>query len=124
MTAEEMYENVKALMFERLNSVDFDENYIPWLNIVLSENFDINNSIRTEKGLSPLYKRPVIRNEADRLNYEEEMINEILPLGLAKYLWIDDDHENVNIFDALYQNAQQRYMKFAEVPMKDVYGWG
>ena len=124
MTAEEMYEYVKALMFERMNSVDFDENYIPWLNIVLSECFDINNSIRVAKGYSPLLRRPMLQEGTDSIPYEEEMINEVIPLGLAKYLFIDDDHEDVNIFDTQYMNAQQRYMKYIEVPFKDVYGWG
>lgn len=123
MTVDELYATTKGLMFEKSTSVDFDDNYIPWTNVLLSENFDINNSIRIRKGLMPLTSRPRVTQGSDEIGYEEEMLYEILPYGLAKYLFIDDDHEDVNIFDTHYYNARQRYMKFIEVPIKDVYGW-
>lgn len=122
MTVDELYELTKGLMFEKSTSVDFDDNYIPWVNMLLSENFDINNSIRRSKGLNPLVNRPRVTQGTDELTYEEEMLYEILPYGLAKYLFIDDDHEDVNIFDTHYFNSRQHYMKYREVPFKDVYG--
>ena len=122
MTAEELYETVKGLMFEKMNSVDFDDNYIPYINILLSENFDLNNSIRRRKGYAPLVKRPRVTLKTDTIPYEEEMLYEILPYGLAKNLFIDDDHEDVNIFDTMYFNSRQRYMKASYVPYEDVYG--
>lgn len=122
MTVNELYELTKGLMFEKSNSVDFDDNYIPWTNMLLSENFDINNSIRISKGLNPLVERPRVTSGSDELTYEDEMLYEILPYGLAKYLFIDDDHEDVNIFDTHYFNSRQRYMKYREVPFVDVYG--
>lgn len=122
MTAEELYETVKGLMFEKANSVDFDDNYIPYINILLSENFDLNNSIRRRKGFAPLIRRPRIVNKTDSIPYEDEMIYEILPYGLAKNLFIDDDHEDTNIFDTEYFNSRQRYMKYSYEPYIDVYG--
>ena len=122
MTAEELYAIVKGLMFEKTNSVDFDDNYIPYINVLLSENFDLNNSIRRRKHYAPLTKRPRIVLKTDKIPYEEEMLYEILPYGLAKNLFIDDDHEDTNIFDTMYFNSRQRYMKCAYEPYVDVYG--
>ena len=45
MTVKELYERAKSLMFEKQSSKDYDNYYIPWTNVLLSENFDLENSL-------------------------------------------------------------------------------
>lgn len=122
MTVKELYERAKALMFEKTSSKDYDSYYIPWTNILLSENFDLENSLLVRDGDSELDEIPTVENETDELPYHDVINYEILPYGLAANFFIDDDLSKYDIFHTYYQNAQMKYMKGNEVSITDVYG--
>jgi len=121
MTVKELYELAKSYMFEKPTSKVYDDYYKPWINGLLSENFDLNNAIRESKGEDALEKVPFISADTDVIKYEREMCYEILPYGLAKFFFIDDDLSKFNIFDTEYNNARMRYMPGKEVSIVDVY---
>lgn len=122
MTVKELYERAKSLMFEKSSSKDYDNYYIPWTNILLSENFDLENSLLVRDGDSELDEIPTVENETDELPYHDVINYEILPYGLAANFFIDDDLSKYDIFHTYYQNAQMKYMKGNEVSITDVYG--
>lgn len=122
MTVKELYERAKSLMFEKTSSKDYDSYYIPWTNILLSENFDLENSLLVRDGDSELDEIPTVENETDELPYHDVINYEILPYGLAANFFIDDDLSKYDIFHTYYQNAQMKYMKGNEVSITDVYG--
>lgn len=124
MTVKELYEHAKALMFEKKTSKDYDGYYKPWINTLLSENFDFNNALRRAKGKELLTERPYISLDTDVIPYEPEMCYEILPYGLAKFFFVDDDLSKMNIFDTEYINAKMRYSPGYEVSIVDVYAQG
>lgn len=122
MTVKELYERAKSLMFEKSSSKDYDNYYIPWTNILLSENFDLENSLLVRDGDSELDEIPTVENDTDELPYHDVINYEILPYGLAANFFIDDDLSKYDIFHTYYQNAQMKYMKGNEVSITDVYG--
>ena len=122
MTVKELYERAKSLMFEKQSSMDYDNYYIPWTNVLLSENFDLENSLLLRDGEDALDEIPMVTSDTDELPYHDVINYEILPYGLAANFFIDDDLSKYDIFHTYYQNAQMKYMKGNEVSITDVYG--
>lgn len=122
MTVKELYERAKSLMFEKKSSKDYDNYYIPWTNVLLSENFDLENSLLLRDGEDALDEIPMVTSDTDELPYHDIINYEILPYGLAANFFIDDDLSKYDIFHTYYQNAQMKYMKGNEVSITDVYG--
>jgi hypothetical protein len=122
MTVKELYERAKSLMFEKQSSKDYDNYYIPWTNVLLSENFDLENSLLLRDGEDALDEIPIVTSDTDELPYHDVINYEILPYGLAANFFIDDDLSKYDIFHTYYQNAQMKYMKGNEVSITDVYG--
>lgn len=122
MTVKELYERAKSLMFEKQSSKDYDNYYIPWTNVLLSENFDLENSLLLRDGEDALDELPMVTSDTDELPYHDVINYEILPYGLAANFFIDDDLSKYDIFHTYYQNAQMKYMKGNEVSITDVYG--
>lgn len=122
MTVKELYERAKSLMFEKQSSKDYDNYYIPWTNVLLSENFDLENSLLLRDGEDALDEIPTVSSDTDELPYHDVINYEILPYGLAANFFIDDDLSKYDIFHTYYQNAQMKYMKGNEVSITDVYG--
>ena len=115
MTVKELYERAKSLMFEKQSSKDYDNYYIPWTNVLLSENFDLENSLLLRDGEDALDEIPMVTSDTDELPYHDVINYEILPYGLAANFFIDDDLSKYDIFHTYYQNAQMKYMKGNEV---------
>lgn len=122
MTVKELYERAKSLMFEKQSSKDYDNYYIPWTNVLLSENFDLENSLLLRDGEDALDEIPMVTSDTDELPYHDVINYEILPYGLAANFFIDDDLSKYDIFHTYYQNAQMKYMRGNEVSVTDVYG--
>ena len=122
MTVKELYERAKSLMFEKQSSKDYDNYYIPWTNVLLSENFDLENSLLLRDGEDALDEIPMVTSDTDELPYHDVINYEILPYGLAANFFIDDDLSKYDIFHTYYQNAQIKYMRGNEVSVTDVYG--
>ena len=122
MTVKELYERAKSLMFEKQSSKDYDNYYIPWTNVLLSENFDLENSLLLRDGEDALDEIPMVTSDTDELPYHDVINYEILPYGLAANFFIDDDLSKYDIFHTYYQNTQMKYMRGNEVSVTDVYG--
>ena len=121
MTVRELYELAKSMMFEKQSSTDYDNYYIPWINVLLSENFELNNHLRAKHGEDPLDEVPFVTADTDEIKYEREMCYEILPFGLAQNFFIDDDLSKYDIFHTYYENAMSKYMWGTESKVEDVY---
>lgn len=122
MTVRELYELAKNMMFEKKSSKDYDNYYMLWINVLLSENFNLNNHLREKHDKDPLERIPTVSNDTDTIPYETEMCWEILPYGLAAKFFIDDDLSKYDIFNTDYENRQSKYMWATEVSVTDVYG--
>ncbi len=121
MTVKELYELTKSLMFEKKTSKDYDGYYKGNINVLLAENYDLNNNLRAFKGKEPLKEVPFISSDNDELEFEEEICREVLSNGLASKFFIDDDLSKFNIFNTFYMNAQSRYIRFVPIESENNY---
>lgn len=121
MTVQELYKLTKNLMFEKSTSKDYDNYYMDNINVLLSENFDLNNHVREFQGKEPLLIYPVMTSKEDELPYEDAVCREVLPYGLAANFFIDDDLSKFSIFNNKYINAKSTVTKYIPRKIKDVY---
>lgn len=126
MTVNELYKSTLPLIFENPNSIEYDSYLFPYLNLLLQQNFDINNSIRLHKDLAVLTTAQRVSSKNDILTYEIEMTAEVLQYGLAALLIKEDDMLTTNgkIYNDymnLYISAQNRVKKAIPTDIEDVY---
>ncbi len=121
-TVQELYDLAKATMFEKPTSKDYDNYIIPWLNVLLQENFNLNNHLRLKHDEDELEECPWMENMTDEVPYEVEMCREILPYGLAANFFIDDDLSKYDILHRYYENMQSKYSWGVEERIEDTYG--
>ena len=121
MTVQELYKLTKNLMFEKPTSKDYDNYYMDNINVLLSENFDLNNHVREFRGKEPLLICPVVTSKEDELPYEDTVCREVLPYGLAAAFFIDDDLSKFSIFNTKYTNAKITVTKYIPRKIKDVF---
>jgi hypothetical protein len=123
MTAKELYESAKALMFEKKSSRDYDNYYIPWINALLSETFEINNQLRVFNGKEKLAEIPSVSTEKDELTYEDKMLRtKFFLTDLAANFYIDDDVSKYDILHTYYQNSLFGCIRGIEVDSDKYYG--
>ena len=69
-TVQELYDLAKATMFEKPTSKDYDNYIIPWLNVLLQENFNLNNHLRLKHDEDELEDCPWMESMDDEVPYE------------------------------------------------------
>lgn len=121
MTVKELYSLAKSLMFEKANSKDYDSYYISHINVLLMENFKINNNMRIAIGKEILDTVPYVSNDEDVIPYEDCMNRNILPYGLAARFFIDDDLSKFDIMNTMYENARTVNSAVIPVDIEDIY---
>lgn len=91
MTANELFETAVTLMFGTTeDKEDYYPLFINTLNLLLSENLEINNAIREACGKNSLEAFPKITEMSDNLPCEDAILS-FLPYGCAGYIYTDDD---------------------------------
>ena len=92
MTANQLYRTTLAIMSENeSNASSYTEFLIPNINLLLSELFDAENSLRATSGADILADIPEIMSMTDELPYQEQLCRTVMPYGLATYLALGDD---------------------------------
>lgn len=108
MTAQELYKDVLMLMSEKPNSTAYDNVVIPFLNQVINECYEENNSLRLRNGKPALSKAPVVSALTDEIKFENKYLY-VLKYGLASLLLIDDgDWTKTNTFNNKYIEERMR----------------
>jgi hypothetical protein len=106
MTGNELLAMALALFAETDAS---DETYqalaVPYINTVLAEAFNCNNRIRKWSGKEVFAIIPAISSLADTVDYEEELLRNALPYGLAAKLYFDEENDGrLSYFNQEYAN--------------------
>lgn len=123
MTAKEVYSTALALLFETEESAgDYNAYALPLLNLLLPELFDINNSILQAEGIDKLKAIPQLENLEDEIPYDERLLRNALPYGLAaKLVYDDNDMGKVGYFQQLYVNAVNSFLRIQPEMVVDIY---
>ena len=105
-TVNDVYKMTKDLMFEKGSSKIYDDFLINNINRLLVELFHENNVMRVFNGKEKLEAPQVVSARSDTLTYEDDIVYNVLPLGLAARFFIDDDLNKYSIFSTDYNNAR------------------
>ncbi len=104
MTAENIFDLVLALCFwEESDKTEYEAQFLSILRLRLAECFDANNALRAKAGKQPLDEPPVITSLSDTVGYESYLTMVALPLGIAGFMFTEDDDSGVsNVYRADY----------------------
>ncbi|WP_087066445.1 hypothetical protein [Intestinibacillus massiliensis] len=106
-TANDIYMTALSMMYENTkNTKDYDPYLFHVLNMLLAENFDLNNTYCQAYGKEPLEAIPYITSKQDVIPYEPVFWRMILPFGLAAHFFMDDSMSKHADFFAQYNNAR------------------
>lgn len=119
MTCLEIYKIALGYIFEK-STKEYQTYYIPFLNLISAECFSLNNFIRESKGLEELTEIPQYTQDSDEIVYEEELIKEVLPLGLASHIAKEDEQSLYNVYIQMYENAKSRLVSQSKVILKEI----
>ncbi|WP_283673060.1 hypothetical protein [Butyricicoccus sp. Marseille-Q5471] len=106
-TVGEVYQTALSVMYENTkNTKDYDQYLFGVLNLLLAENFELNNINREAYGKQPLEEIPYVNEKTDVIPYESVFYRRILPLGLAANFFVDDSMSKHADFYVQYSNAR------------------
>lgn len=92
MQVSKIFDSAVTLMFGvDADKADYQPYYINILNVLIAENFYHNQALRRMRGKTELEQIPYIADMTDDLDYEDEFTRQILPYGIAGYIYTDDD---------------------------------
>lgn len=124
MKVKEVYARAKQLMFEKSSSTIYDNYVVGNLNAILMELFYENNLMRASKHIQMLQapqQLPETAYSDIELEYEDEYVNTIIPIGLAARLLQDDDMSKASAMATEYNNRRVMTQKVVGRKTLDAY---
>ena len=118
-TCIEVYKVALGYIFEK-STKEYSTYYIPFLNLITTECFELNNYLRETKGMEVLTEIPQYEKDEDEVLFEVELVNEVLPLGLAAHIAKEDEQALYNVYIQMYENAKERIKSNAKVILKPI----
>jgi len=111
MKVSDLYAKTKRWMFDKASSTVYSDYIVEITNLVLAELFDENNMCRMWNGKKPLESIPVVTSLDDDVDYEEEYLLHVVPMGMDAYFMIDDDLAKHSLYLTFYNNARVQHQK-------------
>ena len=122
MTGRELLESALALMAEDMqDAADYEKQAPALIRLMMTELFDLNNSVLVSKGKAPLVQAPTIADLTAHIVYEDEIVLGVMPYGLAAKLSLDDDRVKAAYFNAEYLEKRRYYLKTVFSDIVDIY---
>ncbi len=126
MTGNEIFETALSYISQTSEESEDIAVFAPlWLNVLLAECFEVENTLRKSKGLSQLTEVPKVTAETMDIEipYQAELVRIALPYGLASDIYRDDeDNYRVKKFRDLYISALEEATRCTMTVVEDVYG--
>lgn len=112
MTSRDIFNQCVSLMFgEAADRDDYAPFWTDVLNLLLAENFDLNNALRENSGKAALTDIPLIASLDENIDYEPIVLRSLLPLGGAGYLFMEDEPQIAAYYASLYRNMKDTVLK-------------
>lgn len=107
LTAQNIYELASSFLFERDgDDADSKRFCLGYLNIMLQETLDIENSIRRSKGVQELEEAPYLLDLSDTVPYSGALTRVAFPYGMAYYFYKEGmDNYTAAEYKASYVDA-------------------
>lgn len=122
MKVQDIFYTAVTLMFgEEADRIDYKPFYINILNILIAENYHANQTLRRMRGKEEMTAIPYIVSMEDDLDYEDEFTRQILPYGVAGYIYTDDDKSMGSEYKNKYEYEKNKILAAKYEEVKDVY---
>lgn len=122
ITASEIFAWALALLGESpQKSRGYEPLAVPVLNQLLMRCFQTENALRRARGQASLESPAAVRSLEEPVDYDVRLCREVLPLGLAAYLILEDDPQRAAFFDWRFQRSLEQCAPAQFVPMEDYY---
>lgn len=123
MTVREVYEiGISYIPELPSDNPDLQGYIVGWMNMMLLETFEVENSIREWAGEEKLQIPQIVKTLNDELIYHDSLVLGAFPYGIAANAFIDDDNDYRSNKMAQYYvrgvNAANKYIPHA---IKDLY---
>lgn len=124
MTAQEIYRLASALIFERTGAdEDFEHFFLPFINILLPECLDTENSIRLYEGRETMKEAPFVVRMDEDIPFSSVICRTALPYGIVSHYYQDDmDNYKADLYRARYISALTDASKAVPMSIIDIYG--
>lgn len=124
MTGQEIYETASAFLYEADNEDAESKRYsVPFLNLLLQECLETENSIRISEGLEPLEAAQKITSLDENIIYADSITRVALPYGVAAQFFQEAmDNFQAENYRAKYIAALNEARRLVFVDVVDVYG--
>jgi hypothetical protein len=105
------------------NATTYEAPFIPQLNVILSQCYNLENNVREYGSVALLTAMPSVASLADALTYQDEVIRNVLVWGVAQLMALsDDDTVKAGFFGMRYAEEFNKASKFIPSPVTDFYG--
>ena len=123
MTVGEILDTALTLLFETRQSAQDYVSFAPvTVNTLLPELFGMNNQLRAARGLPELEEIPTVQALEDEVPYEQAIVQEALPYGLAANLLLGDEEQGRAVdYMTLYSTALENLLQALPQTVEDVY---
>lgn len=107
MTGLKISNMAKAFLYDDANAGNEDEKYtVAFLNRIIAETFNVENSIRAAKGQIVLEGIPYIEGLEKDIPYDEQMLRTAFVYALAAHYWQEElDSYQAATCQAMYERA-------------------
>lgn len=123
MTAQELFTLVVGNMgITSANAGSYVDTYIPQLNTILSQTFNLENNNRTALGLTLLTEIPTVTALSDTLTYQDNILRKVVVWGVAGLFALsDDDTLRAGFFEDRFASYQQSESKYISSDITDYF---
>lgn len=123
MTVKEVYtRGISHLPELPADNPELENFAIGWINELLAETFNVENSIRVHEGRQLLDEPQVVKNLSDEIEYSWRLVYTAFPYGIAAQAFIDDENDyRSNKFGELYVLRVNEALIYSPHKIKDVY---
>ncbi len=122
MTGNELFAEALGMVGERVNDSDLASFAVGWINLLLAEAFDVENSVLRSEGRAPFEHVPVLGALGDGIPYSDRVVKYALPDGLAAFLYeISDDPDMAADYRARYVGALRECARLLPADVADCY---
>lgn len=114
MTVREIVKMAAALVGDHLgDDPDELEFAVPYMNILLQEAMDCENSMREQDGAPPLTDAPYVSNVDNGVPYHDSLVRAAFPYGLAwQYHQENGNHSLASQYRNMFIDAVNRNYRF------------
>lgn len=125
MTAQELFNLTVANMgMTPSNAQTLLEIYLPNLNTILADTFKLENNNRLYNDLPILTSMPTVTSLNDVLTYQENVIRNVVMLGVARQLALADDDVKSSSYAFQYTQGYNNESKTINSDITDYYSVG